>query len=194
MISWVTLNNSAQLPVASREQLIYPEHVENVSKPNEPKLEYNEDKDNNPVVHSSFEENISTPITMNNNTSLKHLEDYKNYLRVTTSLIINFLQDKKYTDEINQIYALSYPASIKSIIIMFDEYNSNYLLNSNEIYEKIFPKDLPIVEKFVKVKKINAKINDQKHLRTMIIDNLENFTKYIYSEDLLKIFIGRVGQ
>jgi hypothetical protein len=107
-------------------------------------------------------------------------------------LVINFLQDKSYLKQLNQLNMQEFPPEIKAIIADFTEYDKNYLLvDNNTNYEKIFPVKPNLVERVIKITKKSDKLKNKEALKTKIISNLEIFINFIYSEESQNILMNK---
>ncbi len=115
--------------------------------------------------------------------------DYRNYLLNINLLILNFLQDKIYTEQLYKIELQDFPHEIKNIIGDLLNYNENYLLNTK--IDKIFPPNSSHsswLEKFIKIEK--RPYNEGKVvLKERIIKNLELFLNFFYSFKFQQKFV-----
>ena len=126
-----------------------------------------------------------------NDENLVYINNYRDYLSNINSLISNFLRDKVYSNQIAYVRMLNLPPSINAVLELLEEYNINYLVSQEQKYVEVFPQDQKILGKFIKVKRLNDSVKNKKLLRANIINNLEAFQDYIYSEELQKIFMGQ---
>ncbi|WP_316353106.1 hypothetical protein [Candidatus Trichorickettsia mobilis] len=140
------------------------------------------DLDPNPTLDS----------TATNISHSKELSNYRRHLANAQYLVTNFLQDKSYLKQLNQLNMQEFPPEIKAIIIDFTEYDKNYLLaNNNTDYEKIFPVKPSVVERVIKITKKSDKLKNKDALKTKIISNLEIFINFIYSEESQNILMNK---
>ncbi len=109
---------------------------------------------------------------------------YSNYLLSVNLLVINFLQDKDYTQQVHHIETIELPPKIKNILLDLHNYSENYLFNNNIELIKIFPKTNCWIEKFVKIKKKSDTIKNKEKLKFKIIANLNFFVNFFYSQEL----------
>ncbi len=109
---------------------------------------------------------------------------YSNYLLNINLLIMNFLQDKDYTQQLYQVKTIELPVKIKNILIDLDNYNKNYLLDNNLGLVKIFPKTDCWIKQFIKIEKKSSNLKDKENLKLKIIGNLDYFINFFYSEEL----------
>lgn len=126
-----------------------------------------------------------------NDDMLAHIDNYRNYIANVSNLISNFLQDKTYSNQITYARMVNLPPIINGIFELLEEYNINYLVTDAQEYVKVFPKDYKFIKKFIKIKKLTKSAKDKKKLRGIIINNLEIFQEYIYSNELQKMFTGQ---
>lgn len=149
------------------------------------------------VTTQSEENNIlrnNIPQThSNNNNSIDnviHIGNYRNYLLNANHLLTNFIQGKVYSNQTAYLRMLSLPSQVEAILQLFEEYNVNYLINADEDYELVFSKDHSFVKKFITIKKKTDFQKNREQLKKKIMENLEIFQDFIYSENLQKIFMG----
>ncbi|WPY00346.1 hypothetical protein Trichorick_00218 [Candidatus Trichorickettsia mobilis] len=122
----------------------------------------------------------------------KELSNYRRHLADAQYLVINFLQDKSYLKQLNQLNMQEFPPEIKAIIEDFTEYDKNYLfVDNNTNYEKIFPVKPNLVERVIKITKKSDKLKNKEALKTKIISNLEIFINFIYSEESQNILMNK---
>lgn len=133
---------------------------------------------------------IATPSIATFYTPQKDIEvsfnDYRNYLFNINLLMLNFLQDKIYTQQIEKIVLTDLPQEIKNIIVDLLNYNEHYLLGSQ--IEQISPTTFRWIEKFIKIEK-KPYNQDKKVLKQRIIENLEFFLNFFYSPQFQQKFI-----
>ncbi|WP_341752226.1 MULTISPECIES: hypothetical protein [unclassified Candidatus Tisiphia] len=121
--------------------------------------------------------------------SSKPPPNYSIYLLSVNLLVINFLQDKDYTQQIRQIETVELPTKIKNILLDLHNYNENYLLNNSLGLVKIFPKANCWIEKFIKIERKSSFTKDKEKLKLRIIGNLDFFINFFYSEELQQKFV-----
>ncbi|WP_341756446.1 MULTISPECIES: hypothetical protein [unclassified Candidatus Tisiphia] len=109
---------------------------------------------------------------------------YSNYLLNINLLIMNFLQDKDYTQQLYQVKTIELPVKIKNILLDLDNYNKNYLLDNNLGLVKIFPTTDCWIKQFIKIEKKSSNLKDKENLKLKIIGNLDYFINFFYSEEL----------
>jgi len=150
----------------------------------------------NSITDTEQPKNLSTPKVIPYNSNKQALPVLF-YLKNINLLIINFLQDKDYFEQFSQIEALSdnsrLPAKIKKILHDFNKYNTNYLSENNVNRIKIFPKDhgnYLVLEKFIKIEKKSVSAKESEKLRTCIIENLETFINYFYTQEFVELLQG----
>lgn len=127
----------------------------------------------------------------NNDDRHTHVDNYRNYLSNIGSLVANFLQDKAYSNQIACARIVNFPPSINGILELLEEYNVNYLITDEKEYVKVFPKDYKFIKKFIKIKKLTKSAKNKKKMREVIVNNLEIFQEYFYSNELQKMFTGQ---
>lgn len=115
--------------------------------------------------------------------------NYSIYLLSVNLLVMNFLQDKDYTQQIRQIETVELPTKIKNILLDLHNYNENYLLNNSLGLVKIFPKANCWIEKFIKIERKSSFTKDKEKLKLQIIGNLDFFINFFYSEELQQKFV-----
>ncbi|WP_341757839.1 hypothetical protein [Candidatus Tisiphia endosymbiont of Ditula angustiorana] len=115
--------------------------------------------------------------------------NYTIYLLSVNLLVMNFLQDKDYTQQIRQIETVELPTKIKNILLDLHNYNENYLLNNSLGLVKIFPKANCWIEKFIKIERKSSFTKDKEKLKLRIIGNLDFFINFFYSEELQQKFV-----
>ncbi|WP_341754186.1 hypothetical protein [Candidatus Tisiphia endosymbiont of Dioctria rufipes] len=115
--------------------------------------------------------------------------NYTIYLLSVNLLVMNFLQDKDYTQQIRQIETVELPTKIKNILLDLHNYNENYLLNNSLGLVKIFPKANYWIEKFIKIERKSSFTKDKEKLKLRIIGNLDFFINFFYSEELQQKFV-----
>lgn len=120
--------------------------------------------------------------------SSKPPPNYTIYLLSVNLLVINFLQDKDYTQQIRQIETVELPTKIKNILLDLHNYNENYSLNNSLGLVKIFPKANCWIEKFIKIERKSSFTKDKEKLKLRIIGNLDFFINFFYSEELQVLF------
>jgi len=114
---------------------------------------------------------------------------YRDYLLNVNLLIVNFFQDKIYTDELRLLKTLEFPEKIDKILINFDNYNKNYLINKNYCaHEKIFPKIL-LIERFIKVEQVSECFKDKEALKSQLIKDINIFIDFFHSKKIQQKFI-----
>ncbi len=118
-----------------------------------------------------------------------NLGNYRNYLLNVNLLVANFLQDKDYTSQINQIETIILPKEIKNILFDLANYYNNYLANNDQNMIKIFPANNCWIDKFIKIEKKSPNSKDREIMRSKIIMNLESFVNFFYSEKLQQEFV-----
>ncbi|WP_341762054.1 hypothetical protein [Candidatus Tisiphia endosymbiont of Thecophora atra] len=121
--------------------------------------------------------------------SSKPPPNYTIYLLSVNLLVMNFLQDKDYTQQIRQIETVKLPTKIKNILLDLHNYNENYLLNNSLGLIKIFPKANCWIEKFIKIERKSSFTKDKEKLKLRIIGNLDFFINFFYSEELQQEFV-----
>lgn len=121
--------------------------------------------------------------------SSKPPPNYSIYLLSVNLLVMNFLQDKDYTQQIRQIETVELPTKIKNILLDLHNYNENYLLNNSLGLVKIFPKANCWIEKFIKIERKSSFTKDKEKLKLQIIGNLDFFINFFYSEELQQKFV-----
>ncbi|BFD45862.1 MAG: hypothetical protein DMENIID0002_05080 [Rickettsia endosymbiont of Sergentomyia squamirostris] len=121
--------------------------------------------------------------------SSKPPPNYSIYLLSVNLLVMNFLQDKDYTQQIRQIETVELPTKIKNILLDLHNYNENYLLNNSLGLVKIFPKANCWIEKFIKIERKSSFTKDKEKLKLRIIGNLDFFINFFYSEELQQKFV-----
>lgn len=121
-----------------------------------------------------------------------NLDDYRRSLLNINNIIINFLKDKAYTTQLEIAKTLKLPKEIEIILSLFDKYNKIYLINCNQQRHKIFPYKSRLLDKFIKIEKASTNLKDKEILKKEIMENLELFTDYIFSEGFFKMFTNRV--
>ncbi len=143
------------------------------------------------------------------------LELYRDYLATVNLLVIQFLQDKDFTKELdelrsNKLKFLEPPHSIANTLLLLERYNDNYIVNYHEQKKLIFPKEEGsnkdgvankvldysawLLSKFVKVEKLPKYSREKDLLRAQIIENLPKLNEMLYSEQLQDIFVGKVSK
>ncbi|MFU7500437.1 MAG: hypothetical protein ACJBCI_01860 [Candidatus Tisiphia sp.] len=115
--------------------------------------------------------------------------NYSIYLLSVNLLVMNFLQDKDYTQQIRQIETIELPTKIKNTLLDLHNYNENYLLNNSLGLIKIFPKANCWIEKFIKIERKSSFTKDKEKLKLRIIGNLDFFINFFYSEELQQEFV-----
>lgn len=150
----------------------------------------------NSITNTEQPKDLSTPEVIPDNSNKQALP-VLSYLKNINLLIINFLQDRDYIKQISQIEALSansrLPAKIKNILHDLNKYNINYLSEDNVNRIRIFPKDpgnYLLLEKFIKIEKKSVIAKEKEKLRTCIIENLETFINYFYTQEFIELLQG----
>lgn len=115
--------------------------------------------------------------------------NYTIYLLSVNLLVMNFLQDKDYMQQIRQIKTVELPTKIKNILLDLHNYNENYLLNNSLGLVNIFPKANCWIEKFIKIERKSSFTKDKEKLKLRIIGNLDFFINFFYSEELQQKFV-----
>jgi len=142
-------------------------------------------------IDNTISEEIASKEAKDNSTinDRSTLSLYRNYLLNITLLTTNFLQDKYYTTEISQLKNIELPQEIQDILIDLHNYNENYLLNNDSTTITTIPINCRWIEKFIKIEKKSPFIKDKAKLRLKIINNLDLFINFFYSEKLQQQFI-----
>jgi hypothetical protein len=134
------------------------------------------------MTPSSFWEGMDAEIT-------SHSPVANNFLLSCQNLIINFLLDKNYTNEIATIKQFPLPDILKPIINQLDEYNFVYLNNDEyHMVERIFPSKNSIFEIFFSVEKNTIFSKSKEQLRAEIISILPYFMENIFSKKIIQDF------
>ncbi len=121
----------------------------------------------------------------------KELDEYRLYLANANKLISNFRDSNPYDAELKKLKSHKFPAHIKKIVALLDEYKP-YLLEENPIEPiEIKPFDSALLSKFIKIKKIPLQNEQQRALKQDIEMRLKIFTEYLYSDDLQNSFVNR---
>lgn len=118
-----------------------------------------------------------------------NFDKYRNYLLNVNLLVSNFLQDKDFSEQLLKIHRLELPIEIQNIIENLQNYNDHFLIDREKNVTRIFPKNIPWVEKFIKIEKQHTSKQEQRDLKKKIIEQLDNFVNFFYSEKLQQKFI-----
>jgi hypothetical protein len=118
---------------------------------------------------------------------------YRKLLADLNFLLISFFQDRPYTEFINRIkpvYEMQNSKKINNILKNLEDYNANYLVNTQSLTEAVIDDQSSIMGKFVKIEKTTDALKNKEALKKKIIDSLESLVSFTYSEDFQNIFIN----
>ncbi|MCC8417436.1 MAG: hypothetical protein LN588_02775 [Rickettsia endosymbiont of Bryobia graminum] len=151
-------------------------------------------------INQDHSENTELPEIINDSISSRtkiakqpqpFFDDYRNYLFNVNLLISHFLQDKNFSEQILKIQSIELPIEIQNTLINLQNYNDNYLTKGDEKSIKIFPKNIPWVEKFIKIEKQAPLNQEQMNLKQKIMEQLDSFINFFYSEKLQQKFVEK---
>lgn len=114
------------------------------------------------------------------------------YLLNFQILIVNFLQDKDYSNELkNIIISIEVPKNIFNIIQDIAKYNEDYLSTDNS-YEVIFPKENNLLESVIKIKKKTPNLLKKEAMKLEISNKLNDLIHFIYSSQFQQILLEKL--
>lgn len=178
MLLWQTTNEHEN-KVVTEQQGVTP--VSRAANENKVHDGQGQNMESEPIVVDNQDDQIFELYKQN---YLHNIGVYRRYLRIFNQLLLNFLQDKIYTDQINQIKMQAIPKDIKPIFDMLEDYNQNYLAKVDNTRQTVW-----FLDKIIKIEK-NPPNNKEKILiKTNIIKNLDSLTEFIYSKELQDLFI-----
>lgn len=157
---------------------------------NEPKTQIDKSFNNKISEHPVTDKNIDIQDDIEQR--IEPIKYLRIYLINVNHLVANFLQDKKYTNELTQITKLKLPEQIDQTISDLSNYNDNYLITNDITHRRIFPTDSKFIEKFIKIEKATVNLSDKALLRSKIINKLDDFIDFFYSDEFHNIFIKGV--
>lgn len=119
---------------------------------------------------------------------IENLNNYRLYISNTNELIIRFLRNENYNEQLAKLKLVKLPNEISEIVKMMEEHVA--LSDDTLTSKQIFPVNSTSLEKFIKVIKTNACFQRRSELEAKITKKLKIFTSYIYSSDLQEQFLG----
>ncbi|XVN42936.1 MAG: hypothetical protein RCG15_01090 [Candidatus Rickettsia vulgarisii] len=158
------------------------------------------EKEQNIASDQNHLKNIDIPEVSNNiaNDTIKATEqynptfdNYRSYLLNANLLIINFLQDKNFSEQLLKIQSIELAPEIKNTLTDLQNYNDSYLKDGKKKATRIFPKNIPWIEKFIKVEKQESSNQEQANLKKKIMEQLDSFVNFFYSKKLEQKFIEK---
>lgn len=154
-----------------------------------------------PPPPSAMEERKDT-LSINNNIEepnstderlMQNIDSYRLYLFNANKLLVNFFQDKAFTEQWGAIKMVGLPNEIEAMLAMLDEYNTNYLLHSDLGKQQILLNNW-LLDKFIKIEKLPDDYKNKELLRVKIIENMENLINFLYSKELQHIFMSKISK
>ena len=176
------------------EAKLEPSHESLIEPSILPVLEEHHRQENN-AMQSSDSNSVIAPSTPNDNTHIKltydylKLKSYRDFLLNINILVSNFFRDKEYTDQLNKIKNVKLPENIEPIFNSLNEYNEKFLISPNYQPKRIFPINSKLIEKFLKIEQESPSAKEKKDLKAYIVQNLDNFISFFYSDKLQQEFI-----
>jgi hypothetical protein len=144
-----------------------------------------EDGNSSPIQPTTVQDTKTLNLTCDK----AKLQAYRRFLFDINILVLNFFQDKVYTEQINEVNKVKLPENMKAILDSLNEYNAKFLINPNYQPQRIFPINSKLIEKFIRIEQESSSAKEKKNLRAHIIENLESFIGFFYSDKLQQEFI-----
>lgn len=108
---------------------------------------------------------------------------YKQHLLNLQTMILKFVQNQNFQDEILVLRNIdNLPSQIRSILNQFFEYNEKYIITPLDIEEITLPRYLLFLKNFIKIRKHSGDFLIKENIYKELLSKLEILIKFFYSD------------
>lgn len=141
--------------------------------------------------HQAQKVEKSLSCTEDNIGFLEKLAIYRKFLLNIQYLVLNFTEDKDYTDNLKILdhSNLDLPDNIQIITSMLRHYNNNLQNNASLQYnQQIILSTIPYLNKLITITKETNALKNKEQLKHDILSKIHLFIKYMYSPNVQSVF------